>query len=341
MKYLINKDNYEQYAMDFVEGQLSGELLMSFERFLKQYPEVRDELEELSDSILVPETSSVSGFDPEALKKRVVKVKSIDESNYEDFLIGDVEDLLSKPDQHTLVAFLDANPSLKLDQELYRKTRLKADVSIEYAAGNLKQPVPLSEYTQSIVFRVAAGLAILLGITSVLLQLNEQVYERRSSAGDFAAMENLPVFEAPADVVADASRETEVEASEERVLELPALRRDLMAALDPIERRGLSDQNTSNTGIMLKEETSFIASINPWTELQVIEPDEELTFAQYLGREVLGKDPSITAREFLSEEVRKVTDNSGIVKSSNDPSKRTFQLLAGAFEFKRVSYKNQ
>ena len=77
-----------------------------------------------------------------------------------------------------------------------------------------------------------------------------------------------------------------------------------------------------------------------WHESQPASVQQELTIGQFLGREVLGKDPMTPAKDFLWNEVQKAVDNSGVVRSTKNDSKRTFQLLAGTFEFKRVNYKN-
>lgn len=66
----INKINYEQYALDYLEGTLNGGLLAEMEAFLTQNPAIRKELEEMRLIILTPDEGVVYD-DKEALRRPV------------------------------------------------------------------------------------------------------------------------------------------------------------------------------------------------------------------------------------------------------------------------------
>ncbi len=51
---MINRSNYELWFIDFLEGQLSPENEMLLFRFLKEYPDLKDELEEMKQAFLSP-----------------------------------------------------------------------------------------------------------------------------------------------------------------------------------------------------------------------------------------------------------------------------------------------
>jgi len=55
----INKINYEQYALDYLEGNLSGELLIEMQAFLLKHPEIASEFGALDLPYLTPETAVV------------------------------------------------------------------------------------------------------------------------------------------------------------------------------------------------------------------------------------------------------------------------------------------
>ncbi|MEM6726258.1 MAG: hypothetical protein AAF598_19610, partial [Bacteroidota bacterium] len=55
----INKLNYEAYALDYLEGQLSGETLKEMEQFLEKHPEIQQELEAMVFIPLEPDTNIV------------------------------------------------------------------------------------------------------------------------------------------------------------------------------------------------------------------------------------------------------------------------------------------
>ncbi len=70
----INRINYEQFAIDYLEGNLLGEDLREMEVFLSKNPDVKKELEEMELFYLEPEVGVV--FEgKEALKKEVVLEK--------------------------------------------------------------------------------------------------------------------------------------------------------------------------------------------------------------------------------------------------------------------------
>lgn len=49
----MNLENYEKYALDYLEGQLTSEQKMVFELFLQDHPQIKAELEELAEIRLV------------------------------------------------------------------------------------------------------------------------------------------------------------------------------------------------------------------------------------------------------------------------------------------------
>ncbi len=341
MKYLINKENYEQYALDYIEGNLEGDLLAAFERFLTEHPEIEEELEGMTEAMLEAENVMVPEFDIESLKMPVHAEGKIDKENYEDFVIEEVEGTLAADKQEELNAFMAANPALEADRELFHKTKLKADTSIRYESSDLRKPIPLFEYTQTVAFRVAAGVALLIGIASIVSQFESQMYQRRGGSEGFATMEALPIpTEAKSIESVPVSQPQFAQVNTAEMKQIAE--REERTALMPMQRREASVSMTSEGTLATASFEAFETSVREWVDPVVEEASspEELTIAQYLGREFLGKDPSLSAKEFMVDEVKKAADNSGLVKSSEDPSKRTFQLLAGAFEFKRVNYKN-
>lgn len=70
MMYLINKKNYEQYILDYLEGNLNPGMTQAMEEFLERNPEVYKEIQDLMDYSLVEEVHSYEA--KEGLKKPFV-----------------------------------------------------------------------------------------------------------------------------------------------------------------------------------------------------------------------------------------------------------------------------
>lgn len=418
MKYLINIENYEQYAMDFVDGQMAPELQEAFEQFLMAHPEIAIELEGLSDAVLESENTTAPSFDAKSLKMDIAPVGGINESNYEEFFVNEVEGNLNAEQLQVLNQFIDSNPALAADRALYQRTRLEADLTINYdgeslaaenqaaaitafdgideanyeeffideAEGNLsaeqllalnqfitsnsalaadrelyqstrlkadqsivyqgeslKKAIPLWQFTENTAFRVAAGLALLIGIGSILFQLDEQSYQERAGAAGFAAIET------PVETNKKAKSLDELtEANYEEVLLAEAVPAERQASskslkrtdINRIQSRKVNFQADRSADLALRDDAPMESELMAWVETPSFGSAKELTVPQFLGREVLGKDPELSAKEFALDEVKKVAENSGLVATSNSSSKRTFQLFAGAFEIKRINYKN-
>ncbi len=138
-KRLINIENYELYVIDFLEGNLPQEYVTEFNHFLDNHPDIKNEIEGLSDiSVNVPD---LTFSDKERLKALPIKsLAGINEDNYEDFFIGFHENALSEKERRNTIDFVDLNQHLKNEFELYKKIKLVSDKDITYKdKGSLKK----------------------------------------------------------------------------------------------------------------------------------------------------------------------------------------------------------
>jgi|GEM_PF-6932420 len=51
---MIDINNYEQYALEYLDGELPPEIHLDFERFLEKHPEIQDQLDELYEMRTLP-----------------------------------------------------------------------------------------------------------------------------------------------------------------------------------------------------------------------------------------------------------------------------------------------
>ncbi len=72
----INKINYEQFAIDYLEGTLPPEDAAEMRKFLSKHPDIAAELEGMKDIFLVPEEDIIFQ-NKQALKKSEGKVRSL------------------------------------------------------------------------------------------------------------------------------------------------------------------------------------------------------------------------------------------------------------------------
>jgi hypothetical protein len=130
---MINITNYEAYYLDFLEGNLSDDLAAQLMEFLALNPDLVVDEEMLSlldladEKIIFPRTNSLKVPDLDS---------EINAQSVENFMIAAVENELESKRQAELTEFIQQNPQLERDFELFKQAKLKADVGIVYPAKN-------------------------------------------------------------------------------------------------------------------------------------------------------------------------------------------------------------
>jgi hypothetical protein len=127
----INRNNYEEYFLDWLDGNLDGSLLPSFLHFLEENPDLAAQLREMEQLTLSPYcTPQIS--DKTSLKKKVLSQGGISGTNYEEKMVASMEGELSPHELGKLEEFIALNPALHYDLGLYLKTRLEPDMQVTY-----------------------------------------------------------------------------------------------------------------------------------------------------------------------------------------------------------------
>ena len=118
---LINRHNYEQYFLLWVDGELSPEEMEAVERFVASNPDLADELAILQDTKLVPDNAIVFENKAQLLK---VHTNEINLNNYETWFLLYVDQELTLADQQKVELFVLQHPSLQAEFELFQQTKL-------------------------------------------------------------------------------------------------------------------------------------------------------------------------------------------------------------------------
>ncbi len=161
----INRNNYEQYFLDYFENQLNKSDIKILFEFLENNPDLKSEFEEF-EIITLPEEKSTSSFSyKEQLKKpELLCTKKINESNYHIYFIAWHEGDLLPEEQQELMSFINSNPQLDQEFELFGKLKLQADQSIIFSSKHKlyhkSQPKKIKLYIQYAVSTAAAFLIL-------------------------------------------------------------------------------------------------------------------------------------------------------------------------------------
>lgn len=165
----IHRNNYELFFIDYLDGQLSAEQESELMQFLQQNPDLREELEMMQD---VPNISDLAADDvvfPEKdqLKKEAAQ-QPLSGSHFADLCIAAVENDITTSQQTELNTLLKKHPEKKQDAELYKKTCLQADLSVQYPDKKaLYRGKVIRLGTKKTIYRLVAVAAMLALIFTV------------------------------------------------------------------------------------------------------------------------------------------------------------------------------
>lgn len=164
----INRNNYEEYFLDYWENNLNESVRICLDRFLDENPDLQDKFYSFENIILKPDTN-IFFENKSALKKNVVvPVSSVNESNYEHFFIAELEGELTVGESEKLKLFLKRNPFLEKEFELYKKSYLKPDTDITFPDKEHLKKKTILPVSQWIYYSVASAAAAILLLFYIL-----------------------------------------------------------------------------------------------------------------------------------------------------------------------------
>lgn len=174
----INRDNYEIYFLDYLEGNLPAEETAELLIFVENNPDLKDLIED-NDLIMIEPDQSINFLGKSALKKSVSPNTSMDQiiitpKNCEEYFIRFYENDLNEAEQIVLANFLKETPSFIKDFELFGNTIIKPDPEIIYPfKSKLKRRIISLPNVRSILTATAIAASILLFSTIYLQYINQ------------------------------------------------------------------------------------------------------------------------------------------------------------------------
>ncbi len=169
----INRENYEVYFLDYLEGKLPPDLVDELLMFMDKNPDLKDEFEGLDTVALAPDQGIVFE-DKNSLKKNgITSVGAINGTNYEHFFIAKHEGDLSTDESLLVERFLQKNPSLKKDYDLFGKTKLQPDTSIAFDRKQSLKKFTIGAISRTALYRISSLAATLLILFGLYLLINQ------------------------------------------------------------------------------------------------------------------------------------------------------------------------
>jgi hypothetical protein len=180
----INRHNYELFFLDYYDDQMNAsEKEMLFE-FLELNPDLKQEFDHFEMIALQDSAPSVVFPLKEELKRpEITSVGKINESNYQEYFISWHEGDLLHEEQTQILSFINSNPQLDEEFELFGKLKLQPDLNIAYSPKQkLIQPVQTGSVRLYLRYAVSAA-AVFLLVFTVFQQLNNTWKQDFQTAG--------------------------------------------------------------------------------------------------------------------------------------------------------------
>ena len=184
-----------------MDNELSSEDRREVELFVKENTDLREELNLLMQTRLVPDSASVF-----AGKEQLLKTPgsiSIDTTNYEEWLLSYADNELSAEQKIAVEKFITNHPVVKTELEFLQKTKLQPDPAIVFANKEILYRKEEKVRVIDIRWRriaVAAALLLAVSTTALLVLNNKKDNEGEIASGKIVqkkTIQEIPVAKQP------------------------------------------------------------------------------------------------------------------------------------------------
>jgi len=126
----ITRHNYEEYFILYMDNELGSEDRRQVELFVKENADLKEELDWLLQSRLVPDASLV--FDNKEQLMKMAGTGSINTTNYEEWLLLYADNELTTEQKISVEKFAATHPAIQQEFEILLKTRLHPESEIVF-----------------------------------------------------------------------------------------------------------------------------------------------------------------------------------------------------------------
>jgi len=171
----INRNNYEQYFVDYLDGNLSQQDEQQVVLFLEQNPDLKEELEEFEQIEIVKDEIAFSN--KSSLKKQTVLSGLA--TNFDEICIASIEGDLKETQELELSEFIEANRDRQRDYDLFKLTKIPLDKTVVYSQkAELKKKERTGFKLHYAIYSAAASIILLIGLWILLPKADKQIQQQ-------------------------------------------------------------------------------------------------------------------------------------------------------------------
>lgn len=170
----INIYNYEEFFIDYLDGNLSDNELIALEDFLLHHPQLREELEGMENAFLKPEETT---FNEKENLKHIDLSLPVNHDNFDFFCIAETEGDLNEVQKSSFDEYLKNNPDRRKDYQDFINARLDKHEKVEFPGKKLLKKSVFLVYRREFITATAAaaGIALLLSVFTFFIDENPEI----------------------------------------------------------------------------------------------------------------------------------------------------------------------
>lgn len=126
----ITRNNYETFFLDYLEGNLDENLVDDFLEFLRENPDLKEELSMMNTAPVVPKSAALAN------KEKLYKEKYDAEEIFNEAAVALIEGDLSATEKAEFDAYLLKHPEKQREVQRFQQTRLQPDESLVFDHKN-------------------------------------------------------------------------------------------------------------------------------------------------------------------------------------------------------------
>ncbi len=164
----INRHNYEEFFILYLDNELSSDDCRMVEIFVQNNPDLKEELDVLLQTKLTADKNIV--FDNKNELLNISEKESINQNNYEEWLMLYMDNELSSEQKMNAESFIASHPGIKAEFEVFNKTKILADKEIIFPNKELlykrteKVRIVQMRWWTKFSYRIAAAVVLILAI---------------------------------------------------------------------------------------------------------------------------------------------------------------------------------
>jgi hypothetical protein len=318
----FNRENYEIYVLDFLEGKLTEEDHNLFIEFLKDHPYINEGVKDIHNIHLQPADTHFQGKN---ILKKPIRTSEYN-NDFENFCIASIEGDLEPDERLKFESWLTENPDKSFEFESFRKVYLKSDMNIIFSLKSRLKKLSIVQKRIRWVSLLSAAAAITIFLIFFIRSadiINPKVISEDSNNELKITTEPENHAEELEQINVNTGQSQVKESTDRRLAETDldnvSLEEQVAQSKEKLILTGNEYGNAGREQIIIKPVSSLIASIEIHNTvrddlLQQSDREEDRTFDDY---QTLG--------EFASN---KILGNLLSVNESDNQKKLTFWGLA-------------